>query len=125
MAGRPSSLPVRQCLTALCKKALAIMPTYLDRYRQGERESVWAELLRLGGQIREQPLYADALAVARETMVRARANIELLVLRLSNLGYRFVHPDRVFVPADEEFRRLVNEAERRVGVLPLSLRMWC
>jgi hypothetical protein len=58
-------------------------------------------------------------------MTRARANIELLVTRLTSLGYRFAHPDRVFIPADEETGRLVTEVERRAGPLPLSLRAWC
>src|SRR5262249_986437 len=101
------------------------MPSYLERYRNGECEQVWAELLALGDQIREQPLYGEAQAVARETMTRARANIELLVPRLTSLGYRFAHPDRAFVPPDSESRLLVEEAEHRVGPLPLSLRTWC
>jgi hypothetical protein len=101
------------------------MPSYLERYRLGECEQVWVELFALGGQIREQRLYADALSVVHETMNRARANIELLVPRLTALGYQFAHPDRVFVPADEETRRLVVEVERRAGPLPMSLRAWC
>jgi hypothetical protein len=43
------------------------MTTYLERYRNGEREQVWAELLALGAQVREEPLFSDALAIARET----------------------------------------------------------
>jgi hypothetical protein len=101
------------------------MPSYLERYRQGECEQVWEELLALGGQVREPQLYEDAMSVARETMSRARANIELLVPRLTSLGYQFAHPDRVFVPADEETRRLAAAVERRAGPLPLSLRAWC
>jgi hypothetical protein len=101
------------------------MPSYLERYRRGEQEQVWAELLALGGQIREQRLYAAALSVARETMTRARANIELLAPRLRALGYQFAHPDRAFVPSDEGFRRLVADVERRAGPLPLSLWAWC
>jgi hypothetical protein len=58
-------------------------------------------------------------------MTRARANIELLVPRLTSLGYGFAHPDRVFVPPDEEFRRFVAKVEGRAGPLPLSLRTWC
>ena len=101
------------------------MASYLERYRRGECEQVWAELLVLGKQVREPRLYDEAVAVARETMTRARNNIEMLVPRLTSLGYRFAYPDRVFVPADEEFRRLVTDVERRVGPLPLSLRAWC
>jgi hypothetical protein len=58
-------------------------------------------------------------------MTRARTNIELLIPRLKKLGYQFTFPDRSFVPADDETRRLVTDAERRVGPLPLSLRVWC
>jgi hypothetical protein len=101
------------------------MPSYLERYRRGECEEVWAELVALGSRIREQPLFSDAQAVARETMTRARSNIELLVPRLTSLGYQFAHPDRVFVPADEEFRGFVTAIERRAGAVPLSLRAWC
>jgi hypothetical protein len=101
------------------------MSTYLDRYLQGDCEKVWGELLSLGCKIRKQPLYTDAVAVAHETMTRARSNIELLVKRLKKMGYRFAHPDRVFVPADDEFRSLLDEVEGRAGPLPLSLRMWC
>jgi hypothetical protein len=101
------------------------MPSYLERYRRGECEEVWAELLALGGQIRQEPLYSDALAVARDTMSRARENIKLLVPRLISLSYRFAHPEQVFVPAKAELRRRVADAERRAGPLPLSLQTWC
>ena len=101
------------------------MASYLKRYRQGECEQVWAELLALGGRVREPGLYAEAQSVAHETMTRARANVEMLVPRLTSLGYQFAHPNGVFVPSDEEFRRRVADVERRAGPLPLSLRAWC
>jgi hypothetical protein len=101
------------------------MPTYLDRYRLGECEQVWAELLALGAQIREPQLLDQAKAVARETMTRARANIELLVPRLTSLGYQFAHPDCVFVPPDEAIPGFLDLVERRAGLLPLSFRAWC
>ena len=101
------------------------MANYLERYGRGEYEQVWTELLALGERVQEQGLSDQALAVARETMTRARANIELLVPRLHSLGYQFAQPARVFVPPDEDFRGLVAEIERRAGPLPLSLRAWC
>ncbi|HEY7092051.1 MAG TPA: hypothetical protein VH393_02660 [Ktedonobacterales bacterium] len=39
--------------------------------------------------MREEPLYSDALAVARETMRRMRWNIETLIPRLRDIGYEF------------------------------------
>src|SRR5262245_58035299 len=101
------------------------MANYLDRYQRGDCEQVWADLLALRGGIREKPLYADALAVAKETMSRVRANIERLVPRLTSLGYRFAYPDRAFVPAGADTRRSATEAEHRFGPLPLSRRVWC
>lgn len=50
---------------------------------------MWADLLALGNGVHEEPVYPDALAVARETMLRARTNIETLIVRLDNIGYRF------------------------------------
>ena len=101
------------------------MADYLERYRRGECEQVWRELVALGGRIREPQLFAQAKSVAHETMTRARANIELLVPRLKSLGFQFAHSERVFVPADDDFRSFVSDIERRAGPLPLSLRAWC
>lgn len=63
--------------------------TFLERYLKGEHEQVWAELHALGKHARDEPLFTDALSVARETMRRARHNIEVLVPRLQSLGYIF------------------------------------
>lgn len=65
------------------------MATYLERYLTGEREQVWTELQSLGDAVREEPVYGDAWAVARETMRRARHNIEMLIPRLVAVGYQF------------------------------------
>ena len=62
------------------------MASVLERYVQGECEQVWDELVAPGDQVQAEPLHADALAVARETMRRARANSETLIPRLQRLG---------------------------------------
>lgn len=61
----------------------------LRRYQAGEHEAVWAEMVALGGEVRKAPYADDAWAVARETMRRARHNVELIIRRLDQLGYRF------------------------------------
>lgn len=94
--------------------ARATSPTYLERYVAGECELVWAELQALGAAIREEPLYTDALAVARETMRRARANIEVLIPRLRAAGYDFGYG---WLTAEAEW-----EAEQRVPLTPAELR---
>ncbi|HLJ80791.1 MAG TPA: hypothetical protein VKT52_04840 [Ktedonobacterales bacterium] len=105
------------------------MPTYLERYLAGEREAVWAELTTLGPAIRDEPLFADAQAVARETMTRARANVELLVQRLTALGYRFIGdalgPNPTpYAPPTAESLATLGDIERQYGILPLSIEIW-
>ena len=63
--------------------------SYLDRYLHGACVEVWAELQALGETVSEEPLYTDVYAVARETMRRARRNIEVLIPRLVHIGYQF------------------------------------
>ena len=124
------------------------MTSFLDRYQQGEYEEVWRDLMALGEQVRIEPLYADALAVARETMRRARYNIELLLPRLRAAGYQFgygwltrhgINDPKVVVAAEEAEQVLpppygvpppdtharLAELEQLVGgPIPLSLYAW-
>src|SRR5512142_612334 len=99
-----------------------IMATYLQRYIDGEREQVWDELLALGAAVRDEPLYADALAVARETMTRARHNVELIVQRLRENGYEFAHPELSFEPSPADAVERLDIIEGKVGIMPISLR---
>ncbi len=62
---------------------------FLRRYQAGEHEAVWAEMTALGAAVRTAPHLDDAWAVARETMRRARSNVETLIRRLDALGYQF------------------------------------
>src|SRR5439155_15875908 len=100
------------------------MASYLERYRAGEHEAVWAELLAEGERVRAEPLSSDALAVARETMGRVRHNLELLVERLRALGYEFAEPQQVLTPPDEELLGTLRALEAKAGPLPLALRVF-
>lgn len=109
------------------------MASFLSRYLDGEHEQVWAELLALGEQVREEPLYSDALAVARKTMNRVRYNIELLIPRLTELGYQFLGAPNngllvsfppVLSPPAANIDDLIVTLERETGLLPLSLRVF-
>jgi len=95
---------------------------WLERYRAGESEAVWAELVALGASVREPSLADQALEVAHETMARARQNVEELRERLQSLGYEFHHPAGVYVPPSAEARRRLDKLESKVGPIPLSLR---
>lgn len=120
------------------------MASFLDRYLRGEHEAVWEELTALGEQVRTEPIYSDAWAVASETMRRARTNVEWLIPRLEEIGYRFgIWEDsrwidnrweRGLYPVDDyagphtppspEAAAQVRDLENLVGTLPLSLRAW-
>ncbi|HEY7357273.1 MAG TPA: hypothetical protein VH590_12430 [Ktedonobacterales bacterium] len=125
------------------------MASFLSRYERGEHEQVWAELLALDAQIREEPLYSDALAVAHETMRRVRYNIELLIPRLIELGYRFGYgwvteqqgydaglvasvarletkrPSMPWSPPSPDVQEQLAYLEQLIGgPLPLSLQAW-
>ena len=88
------------------------MPTFHDRYGAGEHERVWAELIAMGEAVRGEPVYTDAMAVARETMRRAQSNIETLIGRLHTVGYRF---DTAQSTAQESVDRMA--AAHRIDVL--------
>lgn len=102
------------------------MITYLDRYLAGEREAVWAELTALGAAVLDEPQASDATAVARETMRRARANVELLTQRLTAIGYRFIRDmqDQPFEPSDGEALATLRRLQQEYGSLPLSVTAW-
>jgi hypothetical protein len=117
------------------------MPTFLARYLAGEHEQVWGDLQALGTSVCDEPLYTDARAVAHETMRRVQHNITLLIPRLGDLGYTVGYQwvvDRgdltpegaqemeqhkpLLSPPSDEVGLWIEELERRVGPLPLSLR---
>lgn len=119
------------------------MGRFLDRYRRGEHQQVWDELLVQGETVRHEPLLTDASAVARETMQRVRHNIEVLIPRLRTFGYQFGEfwgqdplpiwlqeasfPEESsiflpFVPPHPEAPWYVEQLEHAIGPLPLSLR---
>ena len=108
------------------------MSTFLSRYLAGEYEAVWAELRALGPAVRDEPIASDANAVARETMRRAKENVERIVARLGQIGYRFeIAPLSTWIP-NPDFHRppsadlggRIAELEATAGRLPLSLRAW-
>jgi len=74
----------------------------------GEHVKVWDELVTIGEGVRREPTYADAVAVAAETMRRARHNVETLIERLVEMGYRFIPPEE-----DAQLESLIQREQRR------------
>lgn len=67
----------------------SVPKSFLDRYQAGDCAAVWEDLVALGSAARHELYLADAQAVARETMRRARRNVEMLIGKLEQLNYSF------------------------------------
>jgi len=96
--------------------------SWLERYNSGETESVWAEMLARGAAVREGALFEDAMAVARETMRRARSNAETVHGRLRDIGYAFEQPAGALISPGPNVVDDILKVETTLGPLPLSLR---
>jgi hypothetical protein len=99
---------------------------WLDRYRHGDHAQVWQELTELGDRIRDdRQLYEVARAVVRETMSRARTNVETLADELQRRGYAFESTTRPpHEPPSDDIAVRLDELEERIGPMPLALRGW-
>jgi hypothetical protein len=91
----------------------------LDRYKAGEYDKVWHELIALGPAARQDPQCADVLAVVYETMHRVEKNVHVIMTRLKSLGYRFSSVPHI--PPDKKTRKQMATLEKKAGPLPLSL----
>jgi hypothetical protein len=110
---------------AALERTIGAVMSWADEYRAGDHEGVWRKLTELGPGLRQDcAAWDDATEVARETMRHVRANVERLHAALLEDGYRFDRPDDALVaPAADAHDRL-DQVERVVGPLPLSLRGW-
>src|SRR6266511_2767433 len=80
----------------------------------------------LGAEARVDDSWAEAVEVTRETMRRARTNVERLLVLLPDNGYEF-EPDSelpVFEPPASDVAAQLDQLEERTGRLPLALRYW-
>lgn len=103
---------------------------WLDRYLAGDRDRVWHDLRQLGGHVREPDVVDEVQAVCDEMARRARHNVETVVARLREQGYRFHTNDEQrapvepFVPATGAAAALVPWLESTFGVLPMAVASW-
>ncbi|MFB7874958.1 hypothetical protein ACFC06_06850 [Nocardia sp. NPDC056064] len=108
----------------------ASSPDWLGRYRDGQREQVWHELRQLGGTIHDTAFAGEAQLVCDEMALRARRNIEVIVERLTESGYRFHtnDDDQVpvvpFIPATENAAEHARWLGERFGAVPMTLLSW-
>src|SRR5579871_2714808 len=89
------------------------MSRWFERYQQGFYQEVYDELLLMQEQVFEEPVYQEAVLVARAMMGRVRSNVEILIPRLKALGYQFVDGDWVNYWEKREQGRSWLTAERQ------------
>jgi hypothetical protein len=80
--------------------AMTQHPDWLTRYVAGQEDRVWHEMRQLGARVREPAFAPEAQAVCDEMAHRARSNIETLVARLREQGYRFHQNDDEQTPTE-------------------------
>ena len=98
------------------------MPTYFERYKEGQHQQVWQELIDLGSLVRTEQIFPDAYAVAQETMQRVRHNTQIVIERLNSIGFQFTDSDRNSFTGTFS-SKFIEPVEKFVGdALPLSLR---
>jgi hypothetical protein len=89
---------------------------WVQRYRDGQCRQVWTELTSLGVDLRsDRGLLAEATQVIRETMLRARRNIEQLIELLPDAGYEFEAEPLVPPPPDAAAQLDALERDRAVA----------
>jgi len=86
----------------------------IDGYLAGDHGAVWDDI-----RARNAPTPEDA-AVATELMRRVAHNVEVIVARLDEAGWRWAYPDTRRPPSTEDLESLA-ELEERLGPLPLAL----
>lgn len=105
-------------------------PRWLARYLDGERDVVWQELRQLGAQVRDPAFAGEAQAVCDEMARRARRNIEVLIERLLEQGYRFHDNDDDATPVQPltgpgpDAEDFVAWLDQTFGPVPMVLSSW-
>jgi len=93
------------------------------RYRAGECEAVWRDLVALGPDVRKPPYDVPTEAVARETIRRAKHNFELIVQRLHSLDYQFLR-DTWDQPATKKDLQDLAAYEEAGLLVPAAVRVF-
>ncbi|HVD48380.1 MAG TPA: hypothetical protein VNG70_13960 [Candidatus Limnocylindria bacterium] len=101
------------------------MSRWLERYLAGDRIRVWTEMASMGDRLSQDADWGGAISVARETMRRARSNVERLIKLLPEAGFEFENPlETILVPPSPADSGALDRLEQKIGHLPVSLRCW-
>jgi hypothetical protein len=104
----------------------------LERYLQGDTLSVYEEIEKLGGDAFKPEFYPIVEAVLTETFSRVSKNLEIIHAELTKINYcfnkqtnyDFEHPILKPLPNVERLLAKMDAAVKRVGYVPLSLKLF-
>jgi hypothetical protein len=105
-------------------------PGWLDRYLAGQRKEVWHELRLVGAAVRAPDVIEEAQLVCDHMAIRARQNVEVIVSRLAEQGYRFHTNDDDETPVvphhppGPDAPGLAAWLQTRFDMVPLTLLSW-
>jgi hypothetical protein len=100
------------------------MTNYYIRYKSGDCEAVFRELINHGKNVTEPAICADAMDVACELVDRSFKNLYHLSNRLRDLGYSFENPEDALVEATPDDLSALDAVETGIGVVPMVARKW-
>jgi hypothetical protein len=99
--------------------------SWVARYRAGDCEGVWRELVAAGPALRDDGGgWKEATEVAGELIGRAGRNVRRLHQALAQSGYSFDLGDAALTPPQPDIDERIAEVERTVGPMPLAVRVW-
>lgn len=80
-------------------------------------------MLGAGAALRDDPAnWTQAQHISRETMLRVKHNIDLLIDRLPEIGYEFDRPGNVLTTPPTDIELQIERVETTIGPLPLAFR---
>jgi hypothetical protein len=104
-------------------------PGWMDRYAAGHRSEVWHELRQLGATI-DEDARIEAEQVCDAMACRAKANVETIIERLTDQGYRFHNNDVAQSPKAGHIQpghdapAIVDWLQTRFAAVPMTLVAW-
>lgn len=109
-------------------------PKWVERYKAGEHDKVWSEIVALEDSVHDAAIAAEVKAVAGEMMARVKKNLEQIVAALTKKKYPFAKKTakpkyagdsskKAITPPGAKTAKALAEIEKiSEGPLPIALR---
>lgn len=97
--------------------------TWAERYRAGDCELVWDEIVELGEAVYAEPHRSQVEPVLAEMMRRVRQNLKTLISRLEAEKFQFTY-EYVWEEPQADSLSMLEQLEQTFGPLPRVLKAW-